>query len=264
VGRGDAAAGTVSFGSFLLVSPASSRSTPRGQVRRHTKHPLPCSDQLLGQQMPQPAGARHRPGPLRPARRPRHQLGSLGCTRGRPARRGIAQIGKGRPTFAWTGVRERGPCRRGQAAVAVPDHHPPGYRGITSKPDSTRWQSQLRTRRARRGTARTRVLSTPASSRIPPTTRAHSATCLDRGWEPGDLGSSGAERGGLARESAAVALAGVLAHERLRGPSCSPGEVVAQERSALPEVALPSSPEDAPRWLGDDLERRCADRGGPA
>jgi hypothetical protein len=27
----------------------------------------------------------------------------------------------------------------------------------------------------------------------------YSATCLDRGWEPGDLGSSGAERGGLAR-----------------------------------------------------------------
>src|SRR5580700_6820043 len=73
-----------------------------------------------------------------------------------------------------------------------------------------------------------------------------SATCLDRGWEPGDLGSSGAERGGLARESAAVALRGVLAHERLRGLPCSPGEVVAQERSALPEVALPSSPAETP------------------
>jgi hypothetical protein len=34
--------------------------------------------------------------------------------------------------------------------------------------------------------------------------RSESATCLDRRWEPGDLGSSGAERGGLARESAAV------------------------------------------------------------
>src|SRR6516164_8286680 len=33
---------------------------------------------------------------------------------------------------------------------------------------------------------------------------SYSATCLDRRWEPGDLGSSGAERGGLARESAAV------------------------------------------------------------
>jgi hypothetical protein len=39
-----------------------------------------------------------------------------------------------------------------------------------------------------------------------PTTRTKSATCLDRRWEPGDLGSSGAERGGLARESAAVAF----------------------------------------------------------
>src|SRR5215470_618747 len=40
-------------------------------------------------------------------------------------------------------------------------------------------------------------------------TAPYSATCLDRRWEPGDLGSSGAERGGLARESAVVALWGV-------------------------------------------------------
>src|SRR5204862_1642536 len=38
-----------------------------------------------------------------------------------------------------------------------------------------------------------------------PLNRPESATCLDRRWEPGDLGSSGAEWGGLARESAAVA-----------------------------------------------------------
>src|SRR4029077_15319107 len=35
-------------------------------------------------------------------------------------------------------------------------------------------------------------------------TSADSATCTDRRWEPGDLGSLPAERGGLARESAAV------------------------------------------------------------
>src|SRR6266516_2731760 len=76
-------------------------------------------------------------------------------------------------------------------------------------------------------------------------TRPDSATCLDRGWEPGDLGSSGAERGGLARESAAVAHR-CSGSRTACGPSCSPGEVVAQERSALPEVALPSPPAAIP------------------
>jgi hypothetical protein len=45
---------------------------------------------------------------------------------------------------------------------------------------------------------------------VPVVSRAESATCLDRRWEPGDLGSSGAERGGLARESAAVVPCGMF------------------------------------------------------
>src|SRR6266705_6762727 len=49
-----------------------------------------------------------------------------------------------------------------------------------------------------------------------------SATCLDRRREPGDLGSSGAERGRLARESAAVALVVEWPHRGL-GPIGSPG-----------------------------------------
>src|SRR6516225_2595182 len=77
-------------------------------------------------------------------------------------------------------------------------------------------------------------------------TQPDSATCLGRRGEPGDLGSSGAGRGGLARESAAVALVGVLAHERPAACAAHPGEVVAQQRSALPEVALPSSPAETP------------------
>jgi hypothetical protein len=40
---------------------------------------------------------------------------------------------------------------------------------------------------------------------VPGRDGAYSATCLDRRWEPGDLGSSGAEWGGFARDSAAVA-----------------------------------------------------------
>ena len=50
---------------------------PGGQLRRHIGHPFPGGGQLLGQQAPQPGGALHRPGPLRPRPRPRHQLGCL-------------------------------------------------------------------------------------------------------------------------------------------------------------------------------------------
>jgi hypothetical protein len=100
--------------------------------------------------------------------------------------------------------------------------------------------------------------TTPAAVR-----HAESATCLDRRWEPGDLGSSGAERGGFARESAAVAF-GCSGSRTPPRPACSPGEVVAQERSARPEVALPSSPEQAPDGQEEFGERRCDDRGGSA
>jgi hypothetical protein len=63
---------------------------------------------------------------------------------------------------------------------------------------------------------------------------------------------------GLARESAAVAslVGGALAHERPAARPLLAGEDVAQERSALPEAALPSSPEVpvARRIpLGDDV-----------
>jgi hypothetical protein len=63
-------------------------------------------------------------------------------------------------------------------------------------------------------------------------------------WESGDLGCSGSGQGGLARESAAVALlgGGLLWLTNGLRPVPAPGEDVAQGRSALPEVALPSSP----------------------
>jgi hypothetical protein len=47
---------------------------PGRQLGRHIQHLLTGSDQLLGQQMPQPGRALHRPGPPRPPRRPRQQL----------------------------------------------------------------------------------------------------------------------------------------------------------------------------------------------
>src|SRR5258708_25706943 len=58
-------------------------------------------------------------------------------------------------------------------------------------------------------------------------------------------------------------LAGVLAHERPAARPCLPGEDVAQERSALPEVALPLLAR-RPEEPGGIRERRCDERGAPA
>ncbi len=57
---------------------------PGGQPGGHIQHPLADGHQLPGQQMPQPARALHRPGPLRPRRRPRHQLLRLSHRRADP------------------------------------------------------------------------------------------------------------------------------------------------------------------------------------
>jgi hypothetical protein len=55
------------------VGPGGQQPHPGTQLRLDIQHPLAHGDQLLGQQMPQPAGAFDRPGPLRPGRRPRQQ-----------------------------------------------------------------------------------------------------------------------------------------------------------------------------------------------
>ncbi len=62
----------------LVGVPGLQQPHPGGQLGRHIQHPLPGGDQLLGQQVAQPGGALHRPGPLRPRRRPRQQLLRLG------------------------------------------------------------------------------------------------------------------------------------------------------------------------------------------
>jgi hypothetical protein len=51
---------------------------PGGQLRRHIRHPLTRGEQLLSQQMPQPARAFDRPGALRPGLRPPQQPLRLG------------------------------------------------------------------------------------------------------------------------------------------------------------------------------------------
>jgi hypothetical protein len=51
---------------------------PGGQLGRHIQHPLTRGEQLLGQQMPQPARAFDRPGALRPGLRPPQQPLRLG------------------------------------------------------------------------------------------------------------------------------------------------------------------------------------------
>ncbi len=47
---------------------------PRSQLRLDVQDPFPGGGQLPGQHVPQAAGASGRPGPLRPRRRPLHQL----------------------------------------------------------------------------------------------------------------------------------------------------------------------------------------------
>ena len=63
---------------ILVGVPGLQQPHPGGQLGRHVQHLLTGGDQLLGEQMPQPGGALHRPGPLRPRRRPRQQLFRLG------------------------------------------------------------------------------------------------------------------------------------------------------------------------------------------
>ena len=71
-------------GVVLVRVPGLQQPHPGGQLGRHVQHPLPGSDQLLGQQMPQPTSAFHGPGPLRPGRGPGHQLLRLGRGRADP------------------------------------------------------------------------------------------------------------------------------------------------------------------------------------
>ena len=98
-------------GIVLAGVPGLEQPDPGGQLWRDIQHPLPGRDQLLGQQMPQPAGALHRPGPLRPVRCPRHQLLRLGRGRAdpQPAQRLFACANRHRGMRAFVRVH--------------PDHH---------------------------------------------------------------------------------------------------------------------------------------------
>jgi hypothetical protein len=57
----------------LVDLPGIQQPHPRGQLGRHVEHPFPGGDQLLREQMPEPARALHRPAPLRPASGPAQQ-----------------------------------------------------------------------------------------------------------------------------------------------------------------------------------------------
>jgi hypothetical protein len=95
----------------LVRVPGLQQPHPGGQLGRHVQHLFPGGDQLLGQQMPDPGGAFHRPGPLRPRLRPRHQLGCLRQARRypHPAQRLLARPDR---------------HRRVRALMRVdPDHH---------------------------------------------------------------------------------------------------------------------------------------------
>jgi hypothetical protein len=60
-------------GIVLIDVPGRQQPHPGGQLGRHVQHPLTGRQQLLGQQMTQPARAFDRPGPLGPRLRPRQQ-----------------------------------------------------------------------------------------------------------------------------------------------------------------------------------------------
>jgi hypothetical protein len=97
---------------------------PRAQLGLHVQHPLTRRHQLLGQQVPQPAGPLDRPGPLRPRLRPRQQPF---CLHGAGAHPQLTQ-----PLF-----RPADRHRRVRGLVRVdPDHH---YRHRTPLP-SLEWQ----------------------------------------------------------------------------------------------------------------------------
>jgi len=57
---------------------------PRRQLRLHVQDPLAGGGELPVQQPAQPGGTLHRPGPLRPRRRPRRQLPGLTGRRADP------------------------------------------------------------------------------------------------------------------------------------------------------------------------------------
>ncbi|HEX7269602.1 MAG TPA: hypothetical protein VF256_19560 [Streptosporangiaceae bacterium] len=98
-------------GIVLIGVPGLQQPHPGGQLGRHIQHLLPGGNQLLGQQMPQPVRALHRPGPLRPPHRPRQQL----------LRLGRASI---YPQLAQRLLAHADRYRRGRAlARADPDHH---------------------------------------------------------------------------------------------------------------------------------------------
>ena len=61
-----------SLGSFLFVT-CGQQPHPGGQLRLHVDDPLAGSDELLSQQVAEPAGTLDRPRPLLERRRPGHQ-----------------------------------------------------------------------------------------------------------------------------------------------------------------------------------------------
>src|SRR5215472_10459935 len=109
------------------------------------------------------------------------------------------------------------------------------------------------------------VLCRPAAANSTKARSAESATCLDRRWEPGDLGIwdpralSGA--GSLANRLPSPL--GVLAHERPAARPAHPVRLWLKRGLRCPKLHCPPRLK-MPRMAGDDIERRCADRGGPA
>jgi hypothetical protein len=101
----------------LVTGAGGQQPDPGAQLGLHVQHPLADSDQLLGQQVPQPAGALDRPGALRPRRRPRHQplrLAGRG-THPQPAQRLLRRIDRHRGVRPLVRVHADHHCRHQHA-----------------------------------------------------------------------------------------------------------------------------------------------------
>ena len=117
----------------VLVRIALQQPDPGGQLGLHVQDLLPGGDELLGDQMAQASGAFHRPGPLRPRRRPGDQLLSLNSRSADPqlAQRLLRRIDDHRRVRALVRVHPDNHCRHQHA----PKSPSPGMENVAGMPN---------------------------------------------------------------------------------------------------------------------------------
>ena len=112
----------------LVGVPGLQQPHPGGQLRRHIQHLLPGGDQLLGQQVPQPGGAFHRPGPLAARPPPRPAAVPPGMGRHAPA------AGPAAPHLCRSPPRYASSCAGRSRSSRPPSAHSPDRCHRTGRP----------------------------------------------------------------------------------------------------------------------------------